>query len=571
MCILKDLSVKIKILLLAVIMLVITCIVAAVGIFSNHQSKQAADDMYNRNLMTTQYLNEATVQLRTMESDVDYLLLQDFTPENQKLLIDDLIAKAKTIQGDADKIKEIDTGERAQESLQKLDGNLADFITSAEGAKSLTTSQEDKAKLMKSLGGVKEISARLSELTPDNIQQGKLLFEASNTVYERTIKIFLAILLAGLVIGVVAARIISKNIADPLEESVGLLNAVADGDLTQELPVELADRRDEVGEMVASLEKMQGALRAFLKDVHEEAERSVAMVHEVQELVGALNDGAQDMSAVTEEMAAGMEETAASTSNLENLSDQISASVKSNADEAEKSEAYTNEVAERASKLKQDMDASSKKAQDVYHQTKDSVEEAIEAAKVVDNITLLTKDITDIAEQTNLLALNAAIEAARAGEAGRGFSVVADEVRKLAEQSQQTAEKIQSLTGRVTSSVSDLSEGANGLLQFMEQNIAKDYEAITKTADQYRADADYLRDFARKSSEASQGITNDVDTMNNAITQIAKATQEEAQGNTQVAEKVTEVADKANQILEKVRESQEGAEKLKEQVAKFKV
>ena len=567
----KDLSVKIKILLLAVIMLVITCIVAAVGIFSNHQSKQAADDMYNRNLMTTQYLNEATVQLRTMESDVDYLLLQDFTPENQKKLIDDLIAKAKTIQGDADKIKDIDTGDRAQESLQKLDGNLADFITSAEGAKSLTTSQEDKAKLMKSLGGVKEISARLSELTPDNIQQGKLLFEASNTVYERTIKIFLAILLAGLVIGVVAARIISKNIADPLEESVGLLNAVADGDLTQELPVELADRRDEVGEMVASLEKMQGALRAFLKDVHEEAERSVAMVHEVQELVGALNDGAQDMSAVTEEMAAGMEETAASTSNLENLSDQISASVKSNADEAEKSEAYTNEVAERASKLKQDMDASSKKAQDVYHQTKDSVEEAIEAAKVVDNITLLTKDITDIAEQTNLLALNAAIEAARAGEAGRGFSVVADEVRKLAEQSQQTAEKIQSLTGRVTSSVSDLSEGANGLLQFMEQNIAKDYEAITKTADQYRADADYLRDFARKSSEASQGITNDVDTMNNAITQIAKATQEEAQGNTQVAEKVTEVAEKANQILEKVRESQEGAEKLKEQVAKFKV
>ncbi|MCI6099372.1 MAG: methyl-accepting chemotaxis protein [Selenomonas sp.] len=571
MCILKDLSVKIKILLLAVIMLVITCIVAAVGIYSNHQSKQAADDMYNRNLMTTQYLNEATVQLSTMESDVDYLLLENFTPENQKLLIDDLIAKAKTIQGDADKIKDIDTGDRAQESIQKLNGNLSDFITAAEGAKSLTTSQEDKAKLMKSLGGVKEISARLSELTPDNIQQGKLLFEASNTVYERTIKIFLAILLAGLVIGVVAARIISKNIADPLEESVGLLNAVADGDLTQELPVELADRRDEVGEMVASLEKMQGALRAFLKDVHEEAERSVAMVHEVQELVGALNDGAQDMSAVTEEMAAGMEETAASTSNLENLSDQISASVKSNADEAEKSEAYTNEVAERASKLKQDMDASSKRAEDVYHQTKGSVEQAIEAAKVVDNITLLTKDITDIAEQTNLLALNAAIEAARAGEAGRGFSVVADEVRKLAEQSQQTAEKIQSLTGRVTSSVSDLSEGANGLLQFMEQNVAKDYEAITKTADQYRADADYLRDFARKSNEASQGISGDVDTMNNAMTQIAKATQEEAQGNTQVAEKVTEVADKANQILEKVRESQEGAEKLKEQVAKFKV
>lgn len=432
----KNISVKIKVLLLAVIMLVITCIVAGVGIYSNHQSKQATDDMYNHNLMTTQYLNDATVQLRTMESDADFLLLQDFTVENQKLLIDDMIKKAKAIQGDADKIKEIDDGERAQESLAKLDQNINDFLTAAEGAKSLTNSPEDKAKLMKSLGGVKEISARIAELTPDNIQQGKLHFEESNAVYERTIKIFLGILLAGLVIGVVAARLIAKGIADPLEESVGLLNAVADGDLTQELPPELAERRDEVGEMIGALEKMQASLRSFLKDVHDEAERSVAMVGEVQDLVGSLNDSAQDMSAVTEEMAAGMEETAASTSNLENLSDQISASVKANADEAQKSEAYTNEVAERASQLKKDMDASSKQAYDVYHQTKGSVEEAIEAAKVVDHITTLTNDITGIAEQTNLLALNAAIEAARAGEAGRGFSVVAQEVRKLSENTQ---------------------------------------------------------------------------------------------------------------------------------------
>jgi len=568
---LKNISVKIKVLLLAVIMLVITCIVAGVGIYSNHQSKQATDDMYNHNLMTTQYLNDATVQLRTMESDADFLLLQDFTVENQKLLIDDMIKKAKAIQGDADKIKEIDDGERAQESLAKLDQNINDFLTAAEGAKSLTNSPEDKAKLMKNLGGVKEISARIAELTPDNIQQGKLHFEESNAVYERTIKIFLGILLAGLVIGVVAARLIAKGIADPLEESVGLLNAVADGDLTQELPPELAERRDEVGEMIGALEKMQASLRSFLKDVHDEAERSVAMVGEVQDLVGSLNDSAQDMSAVTEEMAAGMEETAASTSNLENLSDQISASVKANADEAQKSEAYTNEVAERASQLKKDMDASSKQAYDVYHQTKGSVEEAIEAAKVVDHITTLTNDITGIAEQTNLLALNAAIEAARAGEAGRGFSVVADEVRKLAEQSQQTAEKIQALTSKVTGSVNNLSEGANGLLQFMEQNVTKDYEAILKTADQYRTDADYLRDFSRKSNTASQAISDDVDTMNNAMTQIAKATQEEAQGNTQVAEKVTQVAEKANAILAKVHESQEGAERLKEQVAKFKV
>ena len=567
----KNLSVRIKVLLLAAIMLVITCIVAAVGIFSNHQSKQAADDMYNYNLMTTQYLNDATTQMRFIESDINYLLLTSYPPENKKILFDDLKGKTKTIQADMEKIKEIDKSERAQKALEALAQDSDAFLAGIDASTGLTNSAEDRAKLLQNLDKAKAINAGLSELTPDNVQQGKQLFEQSNAVYDRTIKIFLAILLAGLVIGVVVARVIARGIAGPLGESVELLDAVADGDLTREVPQELAERRDEIGTMIAALDKMQRSLRSFLHDVRTEAERSAAMVEEVQGLVGELNDGAQDMSAATEEMAAGMEETAASTSNLQHLSDTVSQSILASAEDAKKSESYTNEVAARANELKKKMDAAQASAQGVYNSTKSSVEQAIEAAKVVDHIEALTNDITEIAEQTNLLALNAAIEAARAGEAGRGFSVVAEEVRKLAEQSQQTAEKIQSLTGRVTGSVQDLSQGAFGLLQFMEQNVSKDYELINKTADQYRDDADYLRDFARKSNASSQELAGNVETMNNAMGEIAKATQEEATGNTTVAEKVTQVADKANAILAKVHASQEGADKLKAQVERFKV
>ena len=147
----NQLSVRAKILLLAIIMLFITCGVAVVGIFANSQAKQSIDDMYNYNLMTTQYLNDANNQLRAIISHVSYIQQQNFTVENRKVVLEDISNKLKILQDDVAKVKEIDRSQRAQETIAELEKNLTDFSAKVKATESLGMSPQDKAKILDNL------------------------------------------------------------------------------------------------------------------------------------------------------------------------------------------------------------------------------------------------------------------------------------------------------------------------------------------------------------------------------------------------------------------------------------
>ncbi|WP_290427339.1 methyl-accepting chemotaxis protein [Ramlibacter montanisoli] len=137
--------------------------------------------------------------------------------------------------------------------------------------------------------------------------------------------------------------------------------------------------------------------------------------------------------------------------------------------------------------------------------------------------------IDGIAFQTNILALNAAVEAARAGEQGRGFAVVATEVRNLAQRSAQAAKEIKVLIG---TSVSQVEAGGK------------------------------LVDAAGRTME---DIVGSVQKVNDLITEIAAASQEQSSGIEQVNQAVTQMDQVVQQNATLVEEATAATESMKAQ------
>lgn len=274
--------------------------------------------------------------------------------------------------------------------------------------------------------------------------------------------------------------------ADSLEEKAQLANAIAKGDLTQE--VTLASEKDVLG---IALQEMNN----ILSDVISKVRLGVANIY----------SGSQVMSGSSAQMSSGATEQAAAAEEASSSIEQMTANIRQNADNA----AQTEKIAILAS--------------GEAERGGEAVGETVTAMK---EIAVKINIIEEISRQTNLLALNAAIEAARAGEHGKGFAVVAAEVRKLAERSQVAAGEINELS---TNSV-DISEKAGELLGAVVPNIQRTAELVQEIS------------AASREQDAGAGQ------INNSIQQLDAVIQQNASASEEMASTAGELAEQAEQL-----------------------
>ena len=331
------------------------------------------------------------------------------------------------------------------------------------------------------------------------------------------------------------------------------------------------NRKDEIGSIVRSAQNMKEKIVETMLNIQQESENLRQSAGDNTNKMQEMYRNMEDISATTEELSAGMEETSASTEELNASTYEIETEVSNMKEKTLHGEQIAAEIKQRAGKLKNETDISHKNTIDIYERTNRALRESIAKTAAIEEIKELSQAILQITSQTNLLALNAAIEAARAGEAGKGFAVVADEIRVLAENSKNAVSRINDITINVSEAVGSVVKDSTSLLEFVDNQVLKDYETLVQTSVQYNLDADQVKEVVSDINSIAEQLYETIRQMREAIDEVTTAAGEGAEGTTEIATKISDIAQKTNEVLNKTIENYKTSEKLDQMVGFFQL
>ncbi|MBN6774514.1 methyl-accepting chemotaxis protein [Pseudomonas granadensis] len=330
--------------------------------------------------------------------------------------------------------------------------------------------------------------------------------------------------LLALLVGVIAAVIITRQITRPLQETLAVVERIASGDLTQNVTV---TRRDELGVLQQGIARMGVTLRDLISGIRDGVTQIASAAEELSAVTEQTSAGVNSQKVETDQVATAMHEMTATVQEVARNAEEASQAAAAADGEAREGDKVVNEAIAQIERLATEV-VRSTEAMSVLQQESDKIGSVMDVIKAV-------------AEQTNLLALNAAIEAARAGEAGRGFAVVADEVRGLAQRTQKSTEEIEGLVAGLQNGTQQVSAVMNNSRALTDSSVAltrkagASLENITRTVSNIQSMNQQIAAAAEQQSAVAEEISRSIINVRDVSEQTAAASDETAASSVELA------------------------------------
>ena len=330
--------------------------------------------------------------------------------------------------------------------------------------------------------------------------------------------------LLALLVGILAAVVITRQITRPLRETLAVVERIASGDLTHDVHV---TRRDELGVLQQGIARMGVTLRDLISGIRDGVTQIASAAEELSAVTEETSAGVNSQKIETDQVATAMHEMTATVQEVARNAEQASQAAADADGQAREGDKVVAEAIAQIERLATEVERSTA-AMTVLQQESDKIGSVMDVIKAV-------------AEQTNLLALNAAIEAARAGEAGRGFAVVADEVRGLAQRTQKSTEEIEGLVAGLQNGTKQVAAVMNNSRSLTDSSVELTRKAgtslgnITRTVSNIQSMNQQIAAAAEQQSAVAEEISRSIINVRDVSEQTAAASDETAASSVELA------------------------------------
>ena len=371
------------------------------------------------------------------------------------------------------------------------------------------------------------------------------------SLLKSTIIIAVILVVIAAVVLVIFAQYISKKLA----KTVGALDEVSRGNLQVRIDSEDMKGHDETAAIAKSVSNLKDSLSGVVGEIITKSKEvnscSIELTHANDRIVEAVEQIERAINEIAEGATSQAADTAKATDGVVNMGNIVELTDKnvevlySASNDMEKS----GNVAYETLKELETVNNEAKDSIDIIYEQTNTTNES--AMKIAEAITF----ITSIAEETNLLSLNASIEAARAGEQGRGFAVVASQIQKLAEQSNESAKKIDEITKLLmedSQKAVETMENVKSIMQKQSEMVEKTAGSFNDVMDGIEKSRTSIQDISHNMSELNEARSAVIDIVSNlsAIAEEnAASTEETSASATEVNSVIQDVAEGAQKIL----------------------